>query len=363
MAGLLSTVQPTTTVPNLAGASNPSAAVSMPDTSVPAGAVAPSTTAAPDTVATPANVASVTAPAASTARTITAPETVSGQLNTLLAGDSTYIQSARNAGLATANSRGLLNSSLAAGTAERAAIDAAAPIATSDANIYAAAGQSAQGANQDRTLAGYNSLLGAAQAQQNFGYTTAENQQNIQANTDLQNARLQSTSDLQTQQNAATLAQQTQQQQATSTLQTTLKSMDVNLSLDQMDATSRNAFTTAVTPIMQQTQAAIQAIQTTPDTTMSAEAKATAITDLQANMKAGINTMSTLYNFPVTWGVDSPAQVAAQGGATTQSTAADGTTVPGVAAPAAAPATVTNSGISSRLGGTPGYTSTGKVEH
>jgi hypothetical protein len=78
--------------------------------------------------------------------------------------------------------------------------------------------------------------------------------------------------------------------------------MDINLSLDQLDQTSKSAFTTAVSPIMQQTQASIQAIQTTPDSQMSADAKALAISQLTASMQANVSTMSSLYNYPLTWG-------------------------------------------------------------
>lgn len=48
-----------------------------------------------------------------------------------------YLQDARNRGMRVANSRGLLNSSIAAGLAEEAAIAAAAPIAQVDAQTYA----------------------------------------------------------------------------------------------------------------------------------------------------------------------------------------------------------------------------------
>lgn len=46
----------------------------------------------------------------------------------ILGADSPYIQSARQAGLEAANSRGLLNSSIAAGASQRAAVDAAMPM-------------------------------------------------------------------------------------------------------------------------------------------------------------------------------------------------------------------------------------------
>lgn len=71
-------------------------------------------------------------------------ETVAGQMDTLLGKDSPYITRARAGATQTANQRGLLNSSIAAGAGEAAAIDAAAPIAAADANIYGTASRDNQ---------------------------------------------------------------------------------------------------------------------------------------------------------------------------------------------------------------------------
>lgn len=68
-----------------------------------------------------------------------AKETVSGQLDNLLKSDSSYITRARSSADQVANRRGLLNSSMAAGAGEAAAIDAALPIAQGDAGVYDAA--------------------------------------------------------------------------------------------------------------------------------------------------------------------------------------------------------------------------------
>lgn len=60
-------------------------------------------------------------------------DSVVTRLNGLLSSDSPYIQTARAAGTRTAHRRGLLNSSIAAGAAESAAIAAGAPLASQDA--------------------------------------------------------------------------------------------------------------------------------------------------------------------------------------------------------------------------------------
>lgn len=81
-----------------------------------------------------------------TLRTVDAAhETVAGQLSSILGSGSQYIQKAQADSLATANSRGLINSSMAAGAGTAAAIDKALPIATSDANTYTTASRDNQG--------------------------------------------------------------------------------------------------------------------------------------------------------------------------------------------------------------------------
>lgn len=72
-------------------------------------------------------------------------QTTAFHLNNLIAEDSDYIQQARRGAMAQAAGRGLGNSSYAAGNAQGAAIRSAAPIAQSDAGMFANAAL----ANQD----------------------------------------------------------------------------------------------------------------------------------------------------------------------------------------------------------------------
>lgn len=91
--------------------------------------------------ATPATTpAAATVDPSPVTRTIDpAKETVAGQLNTLTAKESPLMTRARTGAMQTANARGLMNSSIAAGAGEAAAIDSALPIATADANLYGVA--------------------------------------------------------------------------------------------------------------------------------------------------------------------------------------------------------------------------------
>ena len=62
------------------------------------------------------------------AQRASASETAMGAMNDLLSNEGSYITNARRRGLEAANSRGLLNSSMAAGISQRSALDAAQPI-------------------------------------------------------------------------------------------------------------------------------------------------------------------------------------------------------------------------------------------
>jgi len=81
---------------------------------------------------------------------------VTGSLEQMLAPNSAYIQNARQRGLEQAATRGGINSSIAAGAAERAAIEAAAPLV-----------QQATQLDQTGVNAQYEDWL----AQQNFGHS------------------------------------------------------------------------------------------------------------------------------------------------------------------------------------------------
>lgn len=101
-------------------------------------------------------------------RTVGDNELVSSQLNKLLATDSPYLQQARNKAMQTANGRGLVNSSLAAGWGESAAIDAAMPIASADAGAHTTAARDNQSAQNSVSMANAQAANQAAQTAANM---------------------------------------------------------------------------------------------------------------------------------------------------------------------------------------------------
>lgn len=119
-------------------------------------------------------------------------ETVRSQLQQIIADDSPLMQQARARALQTANTRGLLNSSMAMTAADSAMYDAAMPIAQQDASTYARAGEFNAGqANtfardnnafvRDATMADFNVQANEWAAQQQFDreYRMLDRQQQL----------------------------------------------------------------------------------------------------------------------------------------------------------------------------------------
>lgn len=83
-------------------------------------------------------------------------DTVAWQMNNLLDEQSPYITQAKQQGKELAASRGLLNSSMAAGSSQRAAIESALPIAQQDASTYFSQGINNQNLANQFSLARQN---------------------------------------------------------------------------------------------------------------------------------------------------------------------------------------------------------------
>ena len=137
-------------------------------------------------------------------RDVGAKSTVKGQMEGLLSEGSRYLDIARQNSAQQSNKRGLLNSSMAAGAGERAAIEAAMPIATQDASTYNNQSLTNQGANnrsmeynagnnQQMTLANMESQnqagqFNAGQEQQNSQFNSASENDASQFSAQQQNA-------------------------------------------------------------------------------------------------------------------------------------------------------------------------------
>jgi len=110
-------------------------------------------------------------------------QTVQGQVKDIIADNSPLMQQAETRALQKANSRGLMNSSIAVGAGQSAVFDAATPIAAADAATYARSGEFNAGAKQQVGLA-------------NTAATNAVNSQNSQLETNVSLNNAQSANDM-----------------------------------------------------------------------------------------------------------------------------------------------------------------------
>lgn len=220
----------------------PAAAAPMaPLASTPA-ATPPATQPAP---ASPSGVAQLQAPQA---WNVTPAQTVEGRIASIISSNNPIIQQARDRALQTANSRGILNSSMAIQASDNAAYAAATPIATADAATAAKA-------------ASYN-----ADETNQYGIKNQE-ALNTRGNTELTSntqrliAGLQSQTQLQVQQMQADNSKllQTNNQAATAFNQALVSMNAVNMN-DKMDA---GAKTQAIAQIQSSLQTQLRVLQAT----------------------------------------------------------------------------------------------------
>ena len=109
---------------------------------------------------------------------VTPEQTSQGQLKGILESGSPLMTQAKAQGLQTANQRGLLNSSIAAGAAQGAMIERATPLATQDAQTNAAAAQANQNVENAFKTTNAANAFNAQQNQYNTETAIAQNQYN-----------------------------------------------------------------------------------------------------------------------------------------------------------------------------------------
>lgn len=220
-------------------------------------------------------------------------DSVSGKLNGLLASDSPYIKQARQAGTRDAAKRGLLNSSIAAGSAETAAIAAAAPIASQEASQTAQKNQATLegNINYDNTS--------RLQTQQDDAALTRQRDQNV------------ATSALQTQSDQSALERQRDQNTSNLNLQQVSDQNARTRGLDQIASNDRQALLQADTTIASQRMAANSQIasnylaalgQLTSNEKVPAEARNAVIAEFQRVSQASQTYANTISNITLTWG-------------------------------------------------------------
>lgn len=198
--------------------------------------------------------------------TVNQNETVQGQLTGLLENQNPYMKVAEGKALQQANSRGILNSTMAVGAAQKANIEAALPIAQQDAQAH----RQQSLVNQDAT--------------------NQANQFNAQQDNAMKLAKLDT--------DVKTWSQQSQQQHAEF-----MSNLDQWKDLGKINAEAyanlKGKYVDAVSELHNNMLTNIAEIQRTTD--MTAEAKATMIQQQQAMAQSSIQGMIGLYQALPMW--------------------------------------------------------------
>jgi len=118
-----------------------------------------------------------------TTRQVSANETVSGQMDKILASNSPLLQRAKTRAAQAANSRGLLNSSMGVQAGEEAVLTTAMPMAQQDAATFNKQGLTNQGAQNQFATAANKYGTDTAMNQQQFGNQFQLSNQNFEQQT------------------------------------------------------------------------------------------------------------------------------------------------------------------------------------
>ena len=247
--------------------------------------------------------------------------TVEDKMTGLLSKSSPYTKLAQTGAKKQAASRGMLNSSIAAGAGEEAAIRSALPIATADANAENQFGLqkmvgdqslsniSAQGTQtrQTQTLVGAQQQeLQELRGQQQKGLLTQEGEQKLtqlgvqnDAAIELQRLQGQQQEGLLTQEGQQRLDQLSQQNEFSMHIQTMQN--DFNASLQQMQLTSDEvkaigSSTTLLGQTLSERVAVIQA-----DSNLSGDAKTEIVQQLTDMYTAQLDSIASIYGVPISW--------------------------------------------------------------
>lgn len=263
------------------------------------------TTADKTASATPTNYTAGTA--ANTQWNVTAPQTVAGQLSSVIDQNSPLLQKAQADAAQTANGRGLLNSSMAAGAGTSALLDKALQIATPDAQTNAAAG--AANAASANTTSQFNTGQTNQAAGVNANAANTASLANAQAKNaatsqDAASALQASTTNLQASVQTATTAYQGALQTALNNSneadKLTLGNIDaqVRTNLAQIQAQYQTQMQTSQSASTMYAQTMNSIGQIMQDPNLDAGAKQNLINQAMDTFKAGLNIQMAITNIP-----------------------------------------------------------------
>jgi len=229
---------------------------------------------------------------AATTRSINpATDTVQGQITGLLDKNNPYMKRARARGQSFANSRGLLNSTMAGQAGEAAAIDAALPIASQDADSYLRQGMTNQQYQNQASRDNANFELSTGQFNAEYG------QRMDLATMDDLRAREMQQADIDSREQIAQWDREVRE----------------NIAAIEMDAQTRAQFLESTNELMQQYQIQFQEIATNKD--LSSDARNAAWRSLREMYDEQIKLSGDMMGVPLTRGDQGPWSMGGSDGA------------------------------------------------
>lgn len=218
-----------------------------------------------------------------TTRTVNTNETVAGQLDSLLKADSPLMTTARTSAKQYANSRGLINSTMAAQAGEQAAINTALPIAQQDASVFGQASKD----NMDATNNALQFNAGSKNQNAQFNVNTQNQFTKSVQDTGLQKEIITAQGEQQKQLQASGAAFEKALQQVRGEQATGLANIEANYrSLIQASASAQTFFTAMANNI--------SAVLANTDT--SAEQKQAAVDKITQMMNGGLTVIGSISN-------------------------------------------------------------------
>jgi hypothetical protein len=200
-------------------------------------------------------------------------DTVEDRMTGLLSKNSPYIKQAKSDAMKTANSRGLLNSSIAAGAGTDAAIRSSLPIASQDATASNQFGLQKYGQEATESLLGTESGLKSQLMSEEAGYKSG----------------------LSGQEATQKLEQQSQKYDFENQLQNSKFTSDEVRAIGSSTTLLGESLTNRIAEIQK-------------DATLSASAKSTIVQQLQDIYKSQLDSIGAIYGVPIEWSSPGAAQ-------------------------------------------------------
>lgn len=235
---------------------------------------------------------------------------VQGRMDGLLNSGSQYMQSAKESGLRTAQSRGLLNSSLAAGQSQAAAIEAALPIAQQDSQSLVDAGMTGYEGKIQGELArqGYDQSLGTISAQEGASSRLSAQENDAASDLSYQNylqgselTKLEGdiSSQLKDQEHNQAMALDWQQQEGYNYRTLVEADLQSQIAAAELASKEKAAFADSMQVFGEKFQNDLSGINA--DTKMNSNTKTNAIASAQEAYLSNLQYLSSIYGVDISW--------------------------------------------------------------